>query len=225
MTTKQLPSSQVPFGQVPADKKQEAARKRKIAIVGGGPTRVSAPYADPSWEIWAFSSKKWKYPRVTRWFELHAMEDLRSQLSKPKKGRRTFSEYMRYLKKLRCPLYMQRKHPAFPTSVAFPLQDVLNAFGRCFTSTASYMVALAILEGASVIGLWGISPTSRSYAYQRPTLEYLLGCAKKRGVKAHLPKKLPLKVTANPKFVRTPVLYAYDWRSPGAWWVKRAKKG
>lgn len=202
----------------------QSPAKRKIAIVGGGPTRVLAPYTDRAWEIWAFSSKKWKYPRVTRWFELHAMEDLRAQLSERKKGRRTFSEYMRYLKRLRCPVYMQAKSPAFPTSVAFPLQDVLGAFGRCFTSTASYMVALAILEGAAVIGLWGISPTSRSYAYQRPTLEYLLSCAKKRGIKVRFPKKLPLKVTTSPKFVRTPVLYAYDWRAPGAWWVKKKVK-
>lgn len=198
--------------------------KRIVAIVGGGPTRTSAPFANPKWEIWAFSSKKWKYPRVTRWFELHAMEDLRSQLAEPKKGRRSFKGYMRYMKGLRCPVYMQARHPDIAASVPFPLQKVLDAFGRCFTSTASYMVALAILEGASVIGLWGINPTSRSYAYQRPTLEYLLSCAKSRGIKVYLPAKLPLRVTSNPKPVRTPVLYAYDWKSPGAWWVKRKKK-
>ena len=197
---------------------------RKIAIVGGGPTRLSAPFADPSWEIWAFSSRNWEYPRVTRWFELHAIEDLRSQLTEPRKGRRTFADYMRYLKGLRCPLYMQERHPEFPTSVAFPLKDALDAFGRCFTSTASYMVALAILEGAGVIGLWGINPTSRSYAYQRSTLEYLLGRAVKRGIEVQLPEGLPLEVTADSKFVSTPVLYAWDWRSPGAWWVKRSDK-
>ena len=46
-----------------ADKKR-VARKKKVAIVGGGPSRRLAPYSDPSWEIWAFSSRLYRYPRV-----------------------------------------------------------------------------------------------------------------------------------------------------------------
>src|SRR5690606_1531584 len=51
----------------------ESPRPRKVAIVGGGPTRRYAPYRDESWEIWAFSSRRSRYPRVTRWFEIHSM--------------------------------------------------------------------------------------------------------------------------------------------------------
>ncbi|OUM99834.1 MAG: hypothetical protein BAA04_02980 [Firmicutes bacterium ZCTH02-B6] len=204
---------------------------RKVAIVGGGPTRVMAPFNDPTWEIWAFSSRRWQPPRVTRWFELHALTDLRQQLASRKPGRRTFPEYWRYLSSLPCPVYMQRRHRAIPTSVPFPLGPVLKRFGRCFTSTASYLVALAILEGAQVIGLWGVNPKrsdkghrDEDYSRQRAALEYLLGVARQRGIEVVLPPGVSLRVPERPRFVATPVLYAYDWRSPHAWWRDRVRE-
>ena len=204
---------------------------RKIAIVGGGPTRVRAPFDDPSWEIWAFSSHRWQPPRITRWFELHALTDLRQQLAGRKPGRRTFPEYWRFLRSLSCPVYMQRRHPSVRTSVRFPLAAVLKRFGRCFTSTASYMVALAILEGANVLGLWGVNPKrsgeasgSEDYARQRAALDYLLGMARRQGIEIVLPPGVSLRVPDKPRFVFTPVLYAYDWRSPQAWWRDRVRE-
>lgn len=204
---------------------------RKVAIVGGGPTRIHAPFDDPSWEIWAFSSRRWQPPRVTRWFELHAITDLRQQLASRKPGRRAFGEYWRFLRTLPVPVYMQRRHRAIPGSVRFPLGSVLRRFGRCFTSTASYMVALALVEGVQVLGLWGVNPKGgddseglEDYARQRAALEYLLGLARRRGVQVVLPKGVSLQVPAQPRFVSTPVLYAYDWRSPDAWWRERVRE-
>lgn len=209
----------------------KARSPRKIAIVGGGPTRVLAPFNDPSWEIWAFSSRRWRPPRVTRWFELHAITDLRQQLASHKPGRRTFPEYVRFLRSLSCPIYMQRRHASLPRSVAFPLAAVLRRFGRCFTSTASYLVALAMVEGAQVIGLWGVnprcsyeSPTSEDYSRQRAALQYLLGLARRRGITLVFPPGTSLRVPDRPRFVRTPALYAYDWRSPHAWWRERIRR-
>ena len=205
--------------------------RRQVAIVGGGPTRVLAPFDDPAWEIWAFSSRRWQPPRVTRWFELHALTDLRQQLATRKPGRRTFPEYWRFLRTLRCPVYMQRRHPAITGSVRFPLEAVLRRFGRCFTSTASYLIALAMLEGVQTLGLWGIDPKGsheaprfEDYARQRAAIEYLLGLARQRGIRVVLPDGVSLRVPAQPRVVRTPVLYAYDWRSPGAWWRERVRQ-
>lgn len=198
--------------------------RRQVAIVGGGPTRRDAPFDDPTWEIWGFSSKDWKIPRVTRWFEIHAWEDLAEQLASPKKGRRTFSEYVRFMSRLNAPVYVQRALPQIPRCVEFPVNRLLAEFGRCFTSTASYLVALAIVEGVDVIGLWGINPTSRSFSYQLPSLQYLLSHARRRGIEVRLPRSLRLEIPKEPKFVETPVLYAYEWESPLAWWRQRLKK-
>lgn len=208
-----------------AKNRSKRVRKRKrVAIVGGGKTRKLAPYHDKSWEIWAFSSRDDAYPRVDRWFEIHAMTDLRQQLEPRKKGRRTFPDYMRYMQRLKCPVYMQKVHPKIPNSVVFPKNALVREFGRCFTSTASYLVALAIKEGYEEIGLWGINPKGSHYKRQRPALRYLLGVARQRGIRLRFPREFSIKIPAKPKFVGTRVLYAYDWQSPHAWWRERVWK-
>ncbi len=155
---------------------------RKIAIVGGAPTRRLAPYDDESWDIWAFSSLRLNTPRVTRWFEMHAPGDLATQLTRSTAQRRSYVEYVRFLKNLSCPLVAQRRWPQLPHSVEYPLKAALRTFGRCFSSTVSYMIALALLEGCDVIGVWGVHLTAGTvYARQRPGVEYLLGVSAPAG--------------------------------------------
>ncbi len=197
---------------------------RKVAIVGGGPSRRRAPYKDETWEIWAFSSKAWRYPRITRWFEIHAMTDLRQQLASKKRGRRRFGTYMRWMRRLDCPVYMQREHPRIPNSVEFPKDDLVEEFGHCFTSTAAFLIALAMYEGCDEIGLWGIDLRGRKYIRQRPAIRYLLGVARQRGIKVHLRRGTPIRIPDTPKPVRTRVLYAYGWRSRYAWWRYRLRR-
>ncbi len=197
---------------------------RKVAIVGGGPSRRRAPYHDPSWEIWAFSSRLYKYPRITRWFELHSFVDLRQQLATRKPGRRSYAGYIRFLRRLTCPVYMQRKHPRIPNSVAYPIDDALKAFGRCFTSTASYLIALAVLEGCDVIGLWGIDVKRREYLKQKPAIRYLLSRAKQRGIRVFFARGCVIRTYKVPRRVYTRVLYAYDWKSRYAWWRYRVRR-
>lgn len=201
---------------------------RQVAIVGGASSRTRAPYDDETWEIWAFSSLKLHTPRITRWFEMHAMGDLKSQLRRETARRRSFTNYLEWMKGLDCPIYMQRVHPEIGRSVEYPLQAALDAFGRCFTSTASYLIALAILEEFDRIGVWGIHLTARSvYARQRPGVEYLLGVARQRGIDVYLPPKSPLRIPKRPVLPYTEILYGYDWTSPKAWWrwaVRRRRR-
>lgn len=202
----------------------ESNTERKVAIVGGARSRVRAPYRDESWEIWAFSSLRLPTPRITRWFEMHAFEDLQSQLRRETARRWSFHSYMRFLAQLQCPIYLQQPRDDLPTSLAYPLQDALDSFGRCFTSTASYLIALAILEGFETIGVWGVSLTARNvYARQRPGVEYLLGKARERGVTIVLPKGCPLRIPRVPRLPETPILYGYDWESPLAWWRRKLR--
>lgn len=197
---------------------------RHVAIVGGAPSRRWAPYGDPAWEIWAFSSLRLHTPRITRWFEMHAPGDLRSQLKVDTRWRLSYRSYCRFLMNLTCPVYMQQTFPAIPGSVRYPLEQALRTFGRCFTSTASYMIALAIMEGCDTIGVWGIQLTSPAvYGRQRPAIEYLLGVARQRGIRVVLAPGSTLKVPPRPRLPVTPVLYGYDWRSPGAWWRRKAR--
>lgn len=207
-----------------ASRSEVSAVRKRVAIVGGGISRRLAPFSNPSWEIWGFSSRAWRYPRITRWFEIHSMIDLRQQLSWRKPGRRSFRNYMRFMARLPCPVYMQEVHPDIPTSVPFPVEAVLERFGPCFTSTVSYLVALAIMEGFDEIGLWGIEAKGQEYAYQRPALRYLLAEAKRCGMRITLPASSSLQVPEEPRYVTTRILYAYDWHSRGAWWRDRLRR-
>ena len=201
-----------------------AVKIKRVAIVGGGETRKKAPFKNKSWEIWAFSSRRDRYPRVDRWFEIHTMQDLREQLAEFKRGRRSFRNYMRYMRRLKCPVYMQKVHPKIRNSVVFPKDELVEEFGRIFTSTASYLIALAIKEGYQEIGLWGVNPRGKNYARQRPAIRYLLGLARQRGIRLKFPRGFSIAVPKKPKFIETKVLYGYDWRSRHAWWRKRLRK-
>lgn len=203
---------------------QAAPSLRKVAIIGGAQSRMQAPYDDTSWDIWAFSSLRLSTPRFTRWFEMHALADLQSQLHTKTKRRWSYRTYLQFLQGLNCPVYMQRRYDYIPTSVAYPLQEALNAFGRCFTSTASYLLALAIMEQYDTIGVWGIHLTERTvYARQRPGVEYLLGIARQRGIDICLPTGCPLRIPVHPVLPNTNILYGYDWESPMAWWRRKRR--
>lgn len=203
---------------------EETTSRKKVAIVGGGPSRRRAPFDDPSWEIWGFSSRLYRYPRVTRWFELHAITDLRQQLAARKPGRRTFAGYMRFMRRFHGPVYMQKAHPRIPRSVPFPMEELCKEFGRCFTSTASYMIAFAIIEGFETIGLWGIDVKRREYLRQRPAIRYLLSLARQRGIEVRFARGCALRISTTPRPVTTRVLYAYGWRSRHAWWRDRVRR-
>lgn len=197
---------------------------RKIAIVGGHPSRREAPFMNEQWDIWAFSSLRVHSPRISRWFEMHALEDLKGQLPTPTRRRRSFLSYMRYLRRLACPVVMQRTHAWLPNSVRYPVRDAIAAFGRCFSGTAAYMIALAIMERYATIGLWGIRlEAGDAYARQRPAVEYLLGVARQHGIEVYLPPGCSLHIPARPVLPRAELLYGYEWRSPRAWWRKAAR--
>ena len=78
---------------------------RKVAIVGGA-RRTLAPYDDPSWEIWAFSSRVC-LRRASPGLRC-TPEDLRSQLKRDTKRRLSYRNYMKFLKQLDCPLHADR---------------------------------------------------------------------------------------------------------------------
>lgn len=153
---------------------------KKIAIVGFTNSRKLTPFDDPSWEVWGLNNLH-KYPDLGtfhRWFDLHPVADIRRD-----------EAHAAWLKSTPLPVYVWEPQEDWPTSLAFPKQEVLSRAGRrYFTNSISWMIGLALLEGATEIGLYGIDMAQTGeYSAQRPSCEWIIGLAEGLGVKVTIP--------------------------------------
>lgn len=161
----------------------EPREGRKVAIVGFAESWKQTPFADESMEVWGLNELHKYIPRWDRWFELHDADTLGVTVRDLSEG-----EQKRHLEWLSRehgkPIYMQPQFVGrFPNAVAYPLDEMIAAFGKYFTSSIGYMLALAISEGFGWIGLYGVDLASDvEYPHQRPNTEYLVGIARGRGI-------------------------------------------
>jgi hypothetical protein len=170
-------------------------RLRKIALIGSAQTVDLAPWYDGSWEIWAHATVHPYCKRVDRYFDLHPWKWISE---KPVPG------YLDWLKTLRTPVYMQRKMRDVPASVRYPKERVMAEFPRYFTSHVAWMIALALTEGVTHLGFFGIHyALEEEHKKQRAGCEFWMGLAVGRGVQLVNPEGSPL--------MREPAwLYGYE---------------
>lgn len=139
---------------------------KRIALVGSAPSSLSlAPFDDPSWEIWACSPGAYPHARrVEKWFELHRREP----------GKPWFSpDYVKFMAGLKCPVMVAEAWPEIPNAQLLPTEDILRKFGPFyFKSSLTWMMALAVMEGATEIGFWGVDMAAQEeWIFQRSTLQ------------------------------------------------------
>jgi len=123
------------------------------------------------------------------------------------RGGKKTAAYPKWLAQNTIPIYMQDHYEAVPASVKYPKGRILLEFGDCrgyFTNHAAWMIALALTEGVSMIGLFGVNYSTESeYMKQRGSCEYWLGRAAGMGVRIVLPEQCSL--------LREPaLLYGYE---------------
>jgi hypothetical protein len=213
-------------------------QKEKVGIVGCATCKNEAPLHDESWEFWGVNNLFLSImgtngavpPTWGKWFEIHPIE-------KDKAGHfvrrweRNFrgqimDEYIKQLSQLTCPILMQKRWEEIPTSVEYPIAEVLSKFGKYFTNTISYEIALAIMLGAKEIGIWGVdmavgtgqpnvlNPAGGEYSVQKPSCEWLVGYAMGLGIKVTIPDTSDL--------LKTRFLYAFEEKERDAWTKKMA---
>jgi hypothetical protein len=159
-------------------------RLRKIALIGSAPTVDLAPWYDPSWEIWAHATVHPYCKRVDRYFDLHPWEWIST---KPVPG------YLKWLADNQTPIYMQRKFSKVPASLRFPRERLEAEYPRYFTSHVAWMIALALAEGVSHLGFYGIHyALDEEHKKQRAGCEFWMGIAVGRGVQIVNPPGSPL---------------------------------
>ena len=95
-----------------------------------------------------------------------------------------------------------------PNAKTFPKDEMVKEFGKdFFTSSFSWMMALAIHEGAKEIALFGIDMASRDeYILQRPGFYFFRHVAQQRGIKVSAPHESDI--------MQAPGLYGYSEVTP-----------
>lgn len=162
----------------------------KIALLGTAPSsRGLAPFGDPTWKIWSCSpgNAHGQIPRVDLWFEIHA------NLLWPE-NKHYGEPYLKWLNEQTFPIYMQ-DNSLVARAAPYPLQKMVEEFGPYFfTSSFSWMAAMAISSGATEIGWYGIDMASRDeYILQRAGGHYFIQIAKQRGIKVVIPPESDLQ--------------------------------
>jgi hypothetical protein len=174
----------------------------KVALIGTAPSsRMLAPFNDPTWKIWACSpGNQGVLPRVDVWFELHG------NLLWPENVNYG-GPYIEWLKTLTIPVYMQDQRYC-PNATTYPKDEMIKEFGKdFFTSSFSWMMALAISQGAKELSLYGIDMASRDeYILQRPGFYFFKHIAESRGIKVSAPHESDI--------MQPPGLYGYSEVTP-----------
>lgn len=154
--------------------------KKKIAIIGTTSSLVDAPYNDPEWEIWGLNGAYDAIPRFDRWFDMHSIDVLKKYHQ---------SAYFDFLRKAGNKVIMAHQTPELPEAQKFPAMELVDKYGRYFTNTVAWLIAYAIEQNPSTIGLWGINMAmDTEYSIQRPSCEYFLGIAEGKGIDVIIPE-------------------------------------
>ena len=177
---------------------------RKIAVLGFTDSWQKAPFGDPSWEIWGLNELYMLVPRFSRWFELHTRDVYEAD-------KKRTSDHIYAMRAMTIPVYMLQVWPDIPMSVRYPLEAIAQAFPNpggagarpYLTNSISYMLALAILEGCTELGVYGVDMAhDTEYGIQKPSCEYFIGIAQGRGIKVTLPPDCEL--------LKADFLYGYE---------------
>ena len=160
----------------------------KIALIGSAPSSVRlGPYNDPEWQIWACSPGSVQHLKrePDAFFELHRWEPEKSWFC---------INYRTWLNNAKCPVYMIDPIPQVPASIAYPKDEMVKKFGPWFfTSSLSWMFALAIHRGATEIGLWGVDMSAQEeWEFQRSGCHYFIALARGLGIKITIPHESDL---------------------------------
>jgi hypothetical protein len=163
------------------DGSQRIVPEKKVAILGRAPSTVNlAPYADESWEIWSLSNAAAcnMCPRWNVWFELHPME------TGLKRWGKDYAEWL--ATDHGKPIYIGKPDAHIPHGIVFPWETMFAKFGRYFNNSISEMIAVALLEGATELAIYGVDMAQTDpamhngnpeYQHQRPSCEHMIGVA------------------------------------------------
>lgn len=193
------------------DRRPAGNSGRRVAILGTAePHWRHAPFQDEGWEIWTCGGIYGVAPRIDRHFEIHDKMETCKGWGDATEEAAQREVYWKWIADQGGKCVLKEVLPETPNATRFPIEALCEMFqDKYFTNTISYMIALAIAEGATEIGLWGIDMAlssseeeSDEYGRQRPSVEFYLGVATGMGIPVHLPPETTL--------LKSRKLYGFD---------------
>ena len=160
----------------------------KVCIAGMSPKtyRDAERFFGTDTEIWTLNqmyllSREIEF-HASKWFDPHTMAEI---LTYP--GR---FEWLQ--EKHSFPILMQQEFIGVKDAVVFPKDELIERFGRYFTSSVAWIMAYAIHTGYTEINLTGIDMNEMQYMRQRPGCEYFIGRARGMGITVNIPESSAL---------------------------------
>lgn len=160
-------------------------KTKKLGLLGNTASLEFAPWYDPSWTLAAHPCCRPRCKREPDWyFDLHRPELFRQE-------NRTWNpKYYTWLKTLQVPVFMQKNYADVPMSVEYPLARIQAEFRSYFTNQCAFLIALAMTEGVTHIGLFGCQYAHETeHGVQRDSLTYWLGRFEQGGGTVVIPPK------------------------------------
>jgi hypothetical protein len=167
---------------------------KRTAIVGTAQSWTMVPWADPGLFIMSLNDayRLAGFQRADAWFDFHPLD----RFFHVPQGQTAIyahqippgyyvrpADHLAWLERQQIPVYLhpdyQEQHPAardWKHARPFPKKELEAYFGRYFTSSPAWMLALAVESGARDISIYGIHlATEFEYVQQRPNFEFLIG--------------------------------------------------
>jgi hypothetical protein len=201
---------------------------RKVCFVGTTPTGLSAPYHDPSWEIWGVSSRAHYVTRADRWYEIHRLDGTFDKPDEADKWRATLAKMTEDVGAL----HMIFPEPALHKNVKqIDYHRLERRFGGYhLTSTFAWMWAELLDEvhpgedkvlgpapEGSELMICGVEMEhGTEYSHQKPAMRHFIDLAESHGWKVH-------RLVAS-SFAYEPVPYPFWQDDPLLNWLEREKK-
>jgi hypothetical protein len=159
-------------------------RTKKLALLGSTDSLEFAPWDDKSWTLAAHPCCRPRCKREPDWyFDLHRPECFRVD------QKQWNPQYHAWLKALQTPIFMQEHWPEIPMAVRYPRERIFSEFRPYFSNHCAYMVALAMTEGVTHLGLFGCQYSGSERAIQRDSLTYWLGRFEQAGGTVVIPDR------------------------------------
>lgn len=186
----------------------------KIAILAQGETvaQFTKPLAiKPTYdEVWGLNQQStWKGITLDKCF---IMDDLKLRM--PFYAGYDFVNWLKLYDK---PIITSKQYDEWPTSEAYPIEEVSHYFGLplgiSMYSTPDYMIALAIYQGAKQIDLYGVDMTSKAAPPEMLIgTSMWIGAAQARGVFVRTFQGSMFQYITNPGIALEAGLYGYVQR-------------